>query len=406
MDIEVKRDEKIIELILEKAVEDILPSREALGELLRSGKRLKVYMGFDPTAPTLHIGHTVSMRRLELFRQLGHEAIMLIGDFTARIGDPDKKDARSQLTAEEVESNLQLYTEQASSILNIDDEWNPVQVLFNNDWLSELKFGDVIKLASNFTVQQMLKRDLFQKRIAEDRPLYVHEFFYPLMQGYDSVHMEVDVEIGGNDQLFNMLAGRQLVESYLNKQKFVVAGKLLTTADGAKMGKSEGNMIMLSDSAEDIYGKVMGFPDSSIVQGFELLTDADMERVADIEKSLKEADSSPMDYKKMLAFEVTKDLKGEDEATKAEAYFESVYQNKSYEVDMEEVKVSSEKVGIIDLIVDYAKFADSKAQARRLVEQGAVSIDGAKVDDWKAEITIPVERAVLKAGKRVIFIAR
>ncbi|WKZ31224.1 MAG: tyrosine--tRNA ligase [Candidatus Dojkabacteria bacterium] len=398
---EVKKDKEIIDLILDKAVEEILPSREALEAALMSGKRLKVYIGIDPTADTLHIGHTVSMRRLEYFRQLGHEAILLIGDFTARIGDPDKKDTRSQLTAEQVADNLKLYTEQAKAIIKIDDEWNPVKVLFNNDWLGQMKFGDVVQLASNFTVQQMLKRDLFQKRIAEDKPLYVHEFFYPMMQGWDSVAMDIDVEIGGNDQLFNMLAGRQLVQTHLKKEKFVVAGKLLTTADGTKMGKSEGNMVKLSDSAEEIYGKIMALPDSSIVQGFELLTDSSMERVRETENSLGGSDANPLQYKKMLALEVTSALKGDEAAKRAEQYFVSVFQEKNYEVDIPTVKVDSQTINILALIVDGAKFAESKSQARRLVEQGAVYFANEKISDWNHEVTVNAEGAVLKVGRQV-----
>lgn len=403
---EIRRDEEIIRKILEKGTEEILPSAEKFEKLLRSGRRVKVYQGFDPTADTLHIGHTVNMRKLEYFRQLGHEVIMLIGDFTARIGDPDKKEARSQLTADEVNENLKLYTEQAKSILKIDDSWNPVKVLFNNDWLGEMKFSDVITLASNFTVQQMLKRELFQRRINEEKPLYVHEFFYPMMQGWDSVIMGVDVEVGGNDQLFNMLAGRELVATHLNKEKYVIAGKLLTTADGKKMGKSEGNAIKLSDSAANIYGKVMSMPDSAIIQGFELLTDSDMERIRDLDSAMSKSDADLIHFKKLLAFEITQTLKGESEAQSAERYFESVYQEKKYDIDIAQIQTDQTVVPVLELITEVAGIASSRAQARRLVEQGAVTINDTKVDSWDQQIEISKEGSVLRIGRNVVRVVK
>jgi len=277
------KDKQIISRILNKAVEDILPSKEYLKTLLNSNKKLRIYQGFDPTAPTLHIGHTVMMRKLEDFRKLGHEVIFLIGNFTAMIGDPsDKKATRTQLTKEQVEENLKLYKEQASAIIDINNRDNPVKIMYNYDWLGSLTFDEVIKLSSEFTVQQMIKRSMFQERLTNDKPIGLHEFLYPLMQGYDSVAMDVDVELGGNDQLFNMLAGRTLMKSLKNKEKIVIAGKLLTTSDGKKMGKSEGNMIMLSDSPENIYGKVMAYPDGHIMLGFELLTNYDLDQIEEL----------------------------------------------------------------------------------------------------------------------------
>jgi len=242
---EIKKDNQIIERILNKGVEQILPSKEVLRKKLLSGKRLTVYQGFDPTAPSLHIGHTVGMRKLEDFRKLGHKVIFLIGDFTARIGDPsDKKEARESarkiLTKEEVESNLRNYVEQASHIIDIKNKENPVEIRYNSEWHDKLTFSEVITLASEFTVQQMIKRSMYQQRIKEDKPIFLNEFLYPIMQGYDSVVMDVDVEVGGNDQLFNMLAGRDMVLNHLKKDKIVLAGKLLETADGNKMGNQKG----------------------------------------------------------------------------------------------------------------------------------------------------------------------
>lgn len=404
----VKTDRKIVNRILNKAVEQILPDKETLEKKLLSGEKLNIYQGFDPTAPTLHIGHTVGMRKLEDFRKLGHNVIFLIGDFTARIGDPsDKTEARSSarkvLTEDEIAENLKHYVEQASHIIDIDNKENPVKIMYNSTWLEKLDFGDIIKLASEFTVQQMIKRSMFQKRLEEDKPIYLNEFMYPLMQGYDSVMMDIDVEVGGNDQLFNMLAGRDMVRNHLNKEKIVVAGKLLTTAQGDKMGKSEGNMIKLSDSPEDIYGKVMAFTDEQIVEGFEILTNAPMEEVEDIKEKI-ESGENPMIFKKQLALKVTSELKGQQAGQKAQEYFETIFQKKSLEAEIKEVKVEKQEYNILDLMIE-TKLAPSKSQGRRLIEQNAVSIDDEKVTDWQKHIKL-TQPIVVKVGKKILKITK
>lgn len=402
----VKLDKKLIDQILNKAVENILPSKERLEELLVSGIRIKLYQGFDPTADTLHIGHSVMMRKLEDFRKLGHKVFMLIGDFTGRIGDPsDKTSARQKLTAEKVADNLKLYTQQAAPILGINDSENPVEVVYNNDWLGKLNFSEVVELASHFTVQQMLKRDMFQKRLEEDRPIYLHEFLYPLMQGYDSVVLDVDLEVGGNDQLFNLLAGRTLMQDIKHKDKFVLAGKLLTTSDGRKMGKSEGNMIKLSDSAVDIYGKIMAFPDGFIVPSYELLTSAGLDEIDAIKKEL-ESGTNPIELKKRLAMRLTTELKGDTEAQSAQKYFEEVFQNKSYdEVEIPVVNVHEDELSLLQLLTEITHFAKSNGEARRLVEQGAVKINDVKVTSIQDNINLN-EEVILRAGKKVCKIAK
>jgi tyrosyl-tRNA synthetase len=402
----VKTDKKIIDRILNKAVEQILPDKETLERKLLSGQKLNVYQGFDPTAPTLHIGHSVGMRKLEDFRKLGHNVIFLIGDFTARIGDPsDKKEARASarkvLTKEEVAENLKVYVDQASHIIDIENKENPVKILYNSSWLEPLNFGDIIKLASEFTVQQMIKRNMFQKRLENDKPIYLNEFLYPLMQGYDSVMMDIDVEVGGNDQLFNMLAGRDMVRNHLNKEKIVITGKLLTTAGGDKMGKSEGNMIKLSDDPKDIYGKVMAFTDDQIVDGFELLTSADLDEVGEIRERLNN-NENPMQLKKELAFRVTSELKNKEEAQKAQKYFESVFQKRNVGTDLEERSVKKPKYNILELITE-VNLASSKSEARRLIKQGAVKISEEKISDWQMDIELN-EPIVLKVGKKILKI--
>ena len=396
----ISTDEKIIDRILNKGVENILPSKEELKNLLLSGKHLNIYQGFDPTAPTLHIGHTVGMRKLEDFRKLGHQVYFVIGDFTARIGDPsDKMSARKKLTKQQVEENMRLYIDQASHFINIFDKDNPVKVVYNSKWLEPLNFGEIIELASVFTVQQMLKRSMFQERLKSDRPIYLHEFLYPLMQGYDSVALNVDVEVGGNDQLFNMLAGRDLVMNRLNKEKFVVAMKLLEANDGTKMGKTSGNMIELSDSANNIFGKVMAFDDKLIPIGFEILTKYELKQVEEIKERLKKGEN-PMILKKLLAFEITKDIKGEQEAENAQKYFENVFQKKNLNTDIPVKTVRQSNINILDLIVQ-CEIANSKSQAKRLVEQNAVTINGEKITDWNKNIQVGSGSTILKCGKHV-----
>ena len=396
----VLTDEKIINRILNKGVENILPSKEDFKNLLLSGKRLNIYQGFDPTAPTLHIGHTVGMRKLEDFRKLGHQVYFVIGDFTARIGDPsDKTSTRVKLTKQQVEENMKLYVNQASHYIDIFNKENPVKVVYNSKWLEPLNFEDIVELSSVFTVQQMLKRSMFQERLKSDKPIYLHEFLYPLMQGYDSVALNIDVEVGGNDQLFNMLAGRDLVMNRLNKEKFVVAMKLLEANDGTKMGKTSGNMIELSDSANNVFGKVMAFDDKLISIGFEILTEYDLEQVEEIKERLKKGEN-PMTLKKLLAFEITKDIKGEQEAENAQKYFENVFQKKNLNTDIPVKTVRQSNINILDLIVQ-CEITNSKSQAKRFVEQNAVTINGEKITDWNKNIQVGSGSTILKCGKHV-----
>jgi len=268
-----------------------------------------------------------------------------------------------------------------------------------------MNFGDILELASEFTVQQMLKRSMFQKRLEDDKPIYIHEFMYPMMQGYDSVMMNVDIEVGGNDQLFNMMAGRDLMKTHHNKDKIVIAGKLLETSNGEKMGKTTGNMIRLDEPAKDIYGKVMTFTDSLISIGFEILTSADLDEMEQVNKRL-ESGENPMILKKELAYRITKELKGEEEAKKAQEFFESIFQKNEDNENIEEKEIAEEEIGITDLIANI-EFASSKSQARRLVEQGAVSLNGDKITDWKYLLHLqPSKPVTLKVGRQICRISR
>ena len=401
---EVKTDKQIIDRILNKAVEQVLPSKKDLEQALYSGRRLNIYQGFDPTAPTLHIGHTVMMRKLEDFRKLGHNVTFLIGDFTARIGDPsDKTSTRQKLTKEQVEENLKNYVEQASKIIDINNKENPVNIRYNSEWHEKLGFADILELTYEFTVQQMLKRDMFKKRMEEDKPIHISEFLYPIMQGYDAVMMDTDVEVGGNDQLFNMLAGREMVRNHLNKEKFVIAGKLLATNDGTKMGKTTGNMVRMDDSANDIFGKIMALDDSLLVPSFEILTSMEME---DVEKIKERIDSgeNPMNLKKELAFMITSEITSKEEAEKAQSFFEDVFQKREISEDIPETEVSNDSFKLNELIFSVC-LADSKGQARRLVEQGAVKINGETQKQWDLSIDIrSLSPITLKVGRKLIKI--
>ncbi len=353
-------DAKRIEEVLTKGVENVFV-KEELKKKLSSGKKLKVYLGIDPTGPTLHMGHAIPLKKLQQFQELGHQVILLMGDFTAMIGDPtDKSSTRKQLSHKEVLNNLKRYKKQASIFLKFTGD-NKAEFKFNSKWLSKMKFEDVLNLASKMTVEQMLKRDMFVKRSEEGKPIFIHEFLYPLMQGYDSVAMKVDVEVGGNDQMFNMLAGRNLSAQILKKDKAVVTMQLLEDNTGKKMGKTEGNMVTFEDSAQDMFGKVMSWNDSLIKKGFELCTNVD--------SLLIDMNQNPRDLKMKLAFEIVKIYHGEKKSKEAENIFVNTFQKKEVPEVVEEI----EGEGLLTQILLQAKIFSSNSEIRRLFEAGAIS---------------------------------
>jgi tyrosyl-tRNA synthetase len=390
----VSTDKTQIEMFLTRAVENVYPKKEKLAEALASGKPLTIYYGIDPTGPSIHLGHLIPIRKFAELQKMGHKIILLIGDFTAMIGDPtDKLATRKQLTREEVLANCKGYKKQLEKIIDFTGP-NAAELKFNSSWLGKMSFNDVVELASNFTVQQMLERDMFEKRIEEGKPVGLHEFLYPLMQGYDSVAMDVDMEVGGNDQTFNMLAGRTLQRSLKNREKFVLTTKLLVDPTGKKMGKSEGNMIALTDSPEDMYGKVMSWTDGMILPGFELCTDVSTDEMKEMEKSMKKGEN-PMSLKRRLAKEIVRSLVGDKAADGAEANFSNVHQEGATPEDMEEFAVSS-GTSLIDVLVS-SKMVTSKSDARRQIEQGGVKVDGEVVKDITANVKAP---SVIQKGKR------
>jgi len=389
----ISTDKQKIEELLTRGVENIYPKPEFLDARLKEGKQLKLYTGYDPTAPTLHIGHGITMLKLRQFQDLGHKVIMLIGDFTGKIGDPtDKTSARVQLTDGQIKENLKEYKKQASSILNFKGK-NKVEVKYNSKWLSKMNLDDFMGLAEHFTVPRLLERDMFQKRLKEGKTIHLHEFLYPVMQAYDSVAMNVDGEVGGNDQTFNMLAGRELMKDVSKKEKFVLTGKLLTDSSGKKMGKTEGNMIALSDSPEDMFGKVMSWTDGMIVNGFELCTIIPMVEVKEIEKSL-ESGGNPRDYKLKLAYEVVKTFLSEDGAKKGQANFEKVIQSKDKPEEIKELTPS--KFDIITVLVE-AGFVKSTTEARQNIKGGGVKVNDKKIEDHAVEVKTG---DIVQKGKR------
>ena len=391
-------DEKLIDIFLERGVETVFPSKEAFKEKLLSGQRLRVYCGFDPSASSLHIGNAILINKLAQFQQLGHEVIFLVGDFTGMIGDPtDKKATRRKLTREEVLENSKNYQKQAEAFLSFSGE-SAAQVRYNSEWSDKITFKDLIELASNFTVQQMIQRDMFQERLKEEKPIHLHEFLYPLAQGYDSVAMDVDVEIGGNDQMFNMLCGRDLQRVINNTEKFVLTMKLLADKEGKKMGKSEGNVVWMDDSPENMYGKVMSWPDGVIGIGLELCTDVSLEEVEKVYKELEKPEVNPRDLKMKLAYEITRIIWKEEKAKEAQEYFVRTIQKKEIPEDVKEVSIA-EGEKLIDLLAREG-LAPSKSEAKRKIEQGGVSIDGKQIDDTQFFLGKDHDGKVIKAGKR------
>ncbi|MBW6441361.1 tyrosine--tRNA ligase [Patescibacteria group bacterium] len=396
----VLKDEKLIEKFLTRGVETIIPSPEALKEKLMSGERIKAYSGFDPTGPYLHIGHAMGIRALRILQQLGHEVIFLVGDFTAIAGDPSDGKHRKIMTEEDILKNMEGWQKQASQLIDFEGD-NPAYFKRNSEWLSKLSLKDIIDLMSKTTVQQMLERDLFQRKLKELTPIGLQEFIYPLMQGYDSVAMEVDLEIGGNDQIFNMLMGRSLSRVMINKEKFVRGHELMEAPDAITMSKTKGNGINLNDSPEDIYGKAMSYPDELILKGLRLLTDMPLEEIWEIQEKIK-TEENPMKYKKIMAYEITKMIKGDKEAKNAEEFFEKTVQNKDITSEATTKTDVNGTLQIIEFLKKVDNEENSLSNIRRIIEQGGVEIDGNKITDPFLVVDFK-EGTIVKFGKRKFY---
>lgn len=353
-----------IEELLTRGVSNIIPGKKELEKVLRSGKKLNIYLGIDPTATKIHLGHAVNLRKLQLFVELGHNVSFLIGDFTTKVGDSsDKESERPILTDEEIEKNWQTYKQQASKIL----DFSKAKVVHNSEWLSKLNFADIIKLCQQFTLNDYISREIMKKKLESGVSIRLDEVLYPIMQGYDSYFMDTDIQVGAADQTFNMQAGRSLQKKLRNKESFVLVNQYLTGTDGRKMSKSWGNAIWLDDSPNDIYGKVMSIKDELIPEYFLLATKLPVPDVSD-----------PMLAKKQLAFQIVKELHSENDAKQAEKYFESTFQQKQTPQDIPTISVTSKN--IVDVLIE-TQLASSKSEAKRLIEQKGVRIDNAVVSN-------------------------
>jgi tyrosyl-tRNA synthetase len=391
-------DKNKINEVLTRGVENIYPNREVFEKILVSGKRIRLYCGYDPSSKSLHIGNAISLSKLAEFQALGHEVIFLIGDFTGMIGDPsDKSAARQKMTRKEVLANAKNYKKQASTYLKFSGT-NPAKVLYNSKWSDKLSFKDLIEVTSNFTAQQMFARDMFQERIKAEKPIYLHEFLYPVAQAYDSVAMDVDLEVGGNDQTFNMLCGRNLMKAMKNKEKCVLTMKLLVDSSGKKMGKTEGNIVNLDETPENMYGQIMSWPDGVIMAGLELCTNLPMAEVKDMAEKMK-AGQNPRDIKMHLAFEVTKINHGEKKAKAAQEYFVKTVQKKEAPDQVVSVELDVGSINVMELLVTTG-LAVSKGEARRLIEQGGVKIDEVVIKDINKVVEINNNGFLVQRGKR------
>ncbi|MFA4814559.1 MAG: tyrosine--tRNA ligase [Candidatus Gracilibacteria bacterium] len=391
----VNTDEKAVDQLLSLGVADVIVKKD-LKEKLMSGKQLRIKLGIDPTGFDLHLGHMVVVRKLREFQELGHQIILLFGNFTGQIGDPSgKSETRPLRTQAELEKNAEHYLKQVSGILDI----KKVEVRWNAEWLAPLSLSDVVLLASQFTVAQMMDRDMFQERVKKDQPISLHEFLYPLMVGYDSVALKADVELGGTDQTFNLLACRPIQKAYGQEPQNVLTVPLLLGTDGAmKMGKTTGNYIGVSEKPEDIFGKTMSIPDHLILTYCELAGRMDEAEVAEFKKRL-EGGENPLNLKMELGHAIVELYHGEKAAHMAEEHFKTVHQKKEVPDDVEEVALQGPKWNIVDLICEL-KLAATKSDARRLVEGGGVKWEGKKLEDVKTEVALTKKGALLQVGKR------
>lgn len=382
------------EELLTRGVANIISNKTELKNLLKSGKKLNIYLGIDPTSTKIHLGHAVPLRLLNNFAKLGHNVTFLIGDFTSLIGDTSDKDTeRPVLTSEQIEQNFQTYKKQAEKIL----DFSKVKVKYNSTWLGKLTFKDIVALTQHFSVGDFVGRELIRKRLQENRRVGLHEFLYPVMQGYDSYHMDTDIQIGGTDQTFNMQAGRTLQKDFRQKDSFIMTNVIMEGTDGRKMSKSWGNAIWLDDSPEDMFAKVMAINDNLIESYFILATGMELPVAKKIISSLKRGEN-PMKVKKLLAVQIVTELHNEEAAAKAKEGFESQVQNKQMPENIDLKTFYAEELTITEIVMHGLNIS-SRSEAKRLIEQGGVSIDYEVVKEPTQMINIKGER-LLKAGKR------
>jgi tyrosyl-tRNA synthetase len=385
--------------LIRRGISEILPEEEMVRKLEKSretGTPLKIKLGCDPSRPDLHLGHSVVLRKLRQFQDIGHQAILIVGDFTGMIGDPTgKSKTRPSLTLEQTRINGQSYFEQASKVLDIEN----VSIQYNSDWLAPMTFEDVIKLAARYTVARMLERDEFEKRYRSQEAISIHEFLYPLAQAYDSVAIASDVELGGTDQKFNLLVGREIQREYGQEPQIILTMPLLEGTDGVeKMSKSLNNYVAFNDAPEDMYGKTLSISDPQILPWFRLVTDVDAARIADIDDAMQRGEN-PRDFKRELARTIVAMFYDDTVAAQAEEHFDRVIKNKMAPADIEEFSLAPDSdKALLDVIFE-AGLVKSKGEGRRLMQQSAVSIGDARITDPTAPVPEGSE-IIVKVGKR------
>jgi tyrosyl-tRNA synthetase len=391
----VNTDTKKIEELLERGVAEVIVKKDLEKKLL-AGKKLRIKFGVDPSKPDIHLGHTVPFKKLQEFQKMGHQIVFIIGDFTGRIGDPSgRSKTRPQLSVEEVKKNAQTYIEQVKKVLDI----GKIEIRRNSEWYDKMAPDDFMKLFSKITLARILERDDFEKRLKNKIDIYPHEIIYPILQGYDSIIIKADVEIGGNDQTFNMLVGRKLQKRFNQPQQDVLTTLLLVGLDGKKkMSKSLGNYIGIIEPAQEQYGKIMSIPDKLIIHYFELATDVSLNEISEMEKGLKTGALNPMDIKMRLAQEIVKRYHGKKAALFAKKEFEKVFKEKKIPSKIPSARISEKSLNILNLLTKI-KIAPSKSEAKRLILQKGVKIDNNVQKDWRERIEIK-KGMLIQVGKR------
>ena len=390
----INTDSKKIKEILERGVEQVINKNNLLKKL-KSGKKLRIKLGVDPTGPKMHIGRAIQLWKLRAFQNLGHQIVFIVGDFTGKIGDAsDKEYIRKPLTDNEIQKNLKDYKKQIGKILDM----KKVEFHYNSEWSKKLKLDDFLSIAMNFTAQQMIQRRNFKERWDNGKPIGIHELAYPILQGYDSVMIKADVEIGGYDQLFNLKTGRDMQRIFKQKPQNIMVSKMLYGLDNRKMSTSWGNVINILDKAEDMYGKIMSMKDELILHYFELTTQLPLAEIKKIEKALKKKEMNPKDAKNILAKEIISIYHNKKAGENAEKKFNRVFKENKIPLKIPIFKTSKKSFFILDLLSE-TKLCSSKKEAKRLIMQGGVSIDNEKIKDWQKNVKLK-NNIVLKVGKR------
>lgn len=378
-----------IDQLLTRGVAEII-DKESLVKKLNSGKELRIKLGIDPTSPNIHLGRTIPLLKLRDFQELGHKIVLLIGDFTGLIGDTSDKDSeRPMLSKETIKTNLETYIEQAGKILDI----SKVEVVYNSTWLSKLNYFDICEHADLFSVNQFISRENISKRLDQGKRVSLRELMYPLMQGYDSVEIKADVELGGTDQKFNLLAGRDLQRHYKQDVQDILMGPIIEGFDGRKMSSSYGNTVNLFDNPNDMFGKLMSVNDEFIIKYFTLLTRVDLAKIKEYEDELKKSETNPRDIKILLAKEIVKMYHSEDDANKAEQYFINTFTKKEIPDDIKEI--TPRDYNIVSILLE-SKLVESKGEAKRVIEQGGVKVNGEVVSSLDVNVD---KGAVIQKGK-------